>query len=288
MRNATIAGLALGLSMGCGGGGPSVTLRFHPPVGAVYHYGLEQRTQITIGSGPLAGIGAGRQRMMMRMFFTQTVKGAPPDGGTEVDVVFENMTMEIPGVATDQLARELSKLNGMHSTIVYNERGDIVRTSFRPPAGMPREVASQMENGMRTITFGFPEHPVRQGDSWTFETALPIGDVPGADGSKAGSARTTVTVQEIRVAATDTSVVLDLKTEFPKGPVNVTFGGQTGTLKLDGSLAGHQQFSMTRGAILDGMMQGTTKILMIGAALGAKGMDMSTDIETSVFLLPGK
>ena len=287
MRYVTTIGLSLACLTACGKSGPSVTLRFHPPVGAVYHYGLEQRTEISIGSGPLAGIGAGKQRLTMRMFFTQTVKGSTPDGGTEIEVVFDNLTMEIPGVPTDRIAAELSKLNGMRSTVVYNQHGDIVRSNFTPPAGVPPEVANQMNQGVRTITFGFPDHPVRQGDSWSFSTELPMGEVPGTDASKAGSARTTVTVREIRLAAADTSVVLDLKTEFPKGPINMTFNGQTGTLKMDGTLAGHQQFSITRGAVLDGMIQGTTKINMSAAALG-RSMDMTTDTETSIFLLPGK
>ena len=287
MRCVMTIGLSLGLLTACGKGGPSVTLRFHPPVGAVYHYGLEQRTEVSIGAGPLAGTEAGKQRLTMHMFFTQTVKGSTSDGGTEIEVVFENLTMEIPGVPAERIAGELSKLNGMRSTLVYNGRGDIVRTNFTPPAGVPPEVANQMNQGVRTITFGFPDHPVRQGDSWTFTTELPMGELPGTDASKAGSAHTTVTVREIRIAAADTSVVLDLKTEFPKGPINMTFNGQTGTLKMDGTLTGHQQFSITRGAVLDGMIQGTTKINMSAAALG-RSMEMTTDTETSIFLLPGK
>src|SRR3979411_2966589 len=84
---------------GGGGGGPKVALRYHPPAGAVYHYGLEQRTKVSIQSGPLAAMG--NQQLFMRMNFTQTVKGPASGGGTEVDVVFESMTMEIPGGAAD-------------------------------------------------------------------------------------------------------------------------------------------------------------------------------------------
>jgi len=281
--------LALVMLTACGRhSGSSVTLRFHPPAGAVYHYGLEQKTQISIESGPLAGLGMGKQRLTMRMFFTQTVKGAAPEGGTEVEVVFENVTMEMPGVPTAQIASELSKMNGLRSTVVYDERGTIVRSTFTPPPGLDPAVASQMQNGVQSITFGFPDHPVREGDSWTVTTDLPLGQIPGADASRAGSATTTVTVREIRVAAADTSVVLDLKTEFPKGPINVATGGQTGVLRLDGSLAGHQQFSITRGAILDGLISGSTRMNMTGGVLGAKGMDMTTETETSIFLLPGK
>src|SRR5258705_13561274 len=106
----------------CGGGGPKITLSFHPPSGAVYHYALEQRTQVSIESGPLAAMG--KQRVFMRIPFTQTVKGPARGGGTEVDVVFESMTMEMPGVAPDGIAGELARMNGLRSTIVSDERGN--------------------------------------------------------------------------------------------------------------------------------------------------------------------
>ena len=34
-----------------------VALCYHLPAGAVYHYGLEQRTKVSIQSGPLAAMG---------------------------------------------------------------------------------------------------------------------------------------------------------------------------------------------------------------------------------------
>jgi len=88
------------------------------------------------------------------------------------------------------------------------------------------------------------------------------------------------------VAGSDTSVVIDIKTAFPSGPIQVRSGGQAGTLKLEGDLAGHQQFSISRGAILDGTIKGSTRMHMTNAMLGAKGMDMLTDTESSIFLLP--
>ncbi|HYX81485.1 MAG TPA: hypothetical protein VE714_03775, partial [Gemmatimonadales bacterium] len=164
MRHLYAVGLTLGAVSACDKNSPSVTLTFHPPVGAVYHYGLEQRTQISIGSGPLAGLGTGKQRMTMHMFFTQTVKGSTSDAGTEVEVLFENLTMEIPGVPTDRLAGELAKMNGMRSTVVYDQRGKILRSTFTPPPGLNPAVASQMAQGVQSITFGFPDHAVREGD----------------------------------------------------------------------------------------------------------------------------
>jgi len=279
-RHAAVVVLAV---TACGGGGPKVALRFHPPAGAVYHYALEQRTQVSIQSGPLAAMG--KQQLFMRMHFTQTVKG-PSAGGTEVEVVFESMTMEIPGVSPDVVARELAKLNGLRSTVVYDERGKVVRSTFAPAPGAPPELTKQMATGVQTMTFGFPDKPVGQGDSWTMTTELPLPQVPGSNASPAGPAKTTLTVREIRVAGSDTAVVLDIKTAFPSGPIRVSSGGQAGTLKLEGELAGHQQFSISRGAILDGTIKGSTKMHMTNAMLGAKGMDMLTDTESSIFLLP--
>src|SRR6266487_4236599 len=124
-RPAAVLALAVAA---CGGGGPKVALRFHPPAGAVYHYALEQRTDISILSGPLAAMG--KQHFFMRMPFTETVKGPAREGGTEVEVVFESLTMEIPGVPPDRIARELAKMNGLRTRVVYDERGQLVRSNF--------------------------------------------------------------------------------------------------------------------------------------------------------------
>jgi len=280
--------VALSLAVAaCGGagGGPKVALRFHPPAGAVYHYALEQRTLISIESGPLAAMG--KQRLFMRVHFTQTVKG-PTEGGTEVDVVFESMEMEIPGVSQAVIARELAKMNGMRSTLIYSEAGKVVRSHFAPTPGTPAELTRQMSSGVTAMTFGFPDHPVGTGDSWTFTTELPLPQVPGGgtNASQAGPAISTLTVREIRITGADTAVVVDIKTAFPTGPIPISSGGQSGTIKLQGDLAGHQQFSISRGAILDGTVKGSTKMHLASALLGAKGMDMASDIETSIFLLP--
>ena len=267
----------------CGGGGPKVALLFHPPAGAVYHYALEQRTLISIESGPLAAMG--KQRLFMRVHFTQTVKG-PTEGGTEVDVVFESIEMEIPGVSPAVVARELAKMNGMRSTLVYSETGKIVRSHFEPTPGTPAELTRQMSSGVTAMTFGFPDHPVGKGDSWTFTTELTLPQVPGTNASQAGPAISTLTVRDIRITGADTAVVVDIKTAFPTGPIPINSGGQSGTIKLEGDLAGHQQFSISRGAILDGTVKGNTKLHLASAIFGSKGMDMATDIETSIFLLP--
>ncbi len=265
-RHAVVVSLAVA-ACGGGGGGPKVVLRFHPPAGAVYHYALEQRTQVGIESGPLAAMG--KQRLFMRVHFTQTVKG-PTEGGTEVDVLFESMEMEIPGVSPDRIARELAKMNGLRSTIVYDQSGKVVRSNFEPAPGVPPDLTKQMSNGVQAMTFGFPDHPVGK----------------GTNASQAGPAKTTLTVREIRITGADTAVVVDIKTTFPSGPIQVNSSGQTATIKIEGDLAGHQQFSISRGAILDGTIKGSTKMHLASALFGSKGMDMLTDTESSIFLLP--
>jgi len=281
-RHAAVLVLAV---TACGGGGPKVALRFHPPAGAVYHYALEQRTQVSIESGPLAAMG--KQKLFMRVHFTQTVKG-PTEGGTEVDVVFESMEMDVPGVSPDVVARELGKLNGLRSTLVYDETGRIIRSHVEPTPGTPPELTRQMSSGVTAVTFGFPDHPVGKGDSWTITTELPLPQVPGSDASQAGPAISTLTVRDIRITGggADTAVVVDIKTAFPTGPIQINSGGQSGTIKLEGDLAGHQQFSISRGAILDGTIKGSTKMHLASALFGSKGMDMVTDTESSIFLLP--
>jgi hypothetical protein len=250
----------------------------------VYHYGLEQRTKISIQSGPLAAMG--NQQLFLRMHFTQTVKGPASGGGTEVDVMFESMEMEVPGVSPDVIARELAKLNGLRSTVVYDEKGQIIRNTFASAPGLPPEMMKQMTASIKSLTFGFPDHPVGRGDSWTVTTELPLTQVPGANASEAGPTRTTLRVREVRISGADTTVVLDIKTAYPSGPIHLNFSGQQGTLKLDGKLTGHQLFSISRGAILDGTIKGATTMHVTAAMLGTKAMEMVTDTESSIFLLP--
>jgi len=229
----------------------------------------------------------GKQHFFLRMPFTQTVKGPAREGGTEVEVVFESLTMEIPGVSPDRIARELAKVNGLRTTVVYDERGQIVRSHFVPALDQSPDVANQLEMGIKATTLAFPDQPVGRGDSWTITSELPPGQVPGGT-SPAGAGRTTLTVREIRIAGSDTTVVLDIKTTFPSGPIPLAVGSQTGTVRLDGDLAGHQQFSISRGAILDGTIKGSTTVHVAGGMLASKGMDLLTDTESSIFLLPDR
>jgi len=285
MRRVHTGRLLLLTAGACGGHGAKVTLRYRPPAGAVYRYGLEQVTQLHMESGPLAALG--KQQILIRMYFTQTVKGPASGGGTEADVVFDSMTMEMPGLRRG-MQSELAKLQGMRATIVYDDRGQAIRSEFVASPGVSPDLVKQMESGVSAMTFGFPDQPVGQGDSWTTTTELPLAQLPGTNAETAGPARTTLTIREIRIVGSDTSVVVDISTTFPPGPIQLDIAGQRSTLTLEGVLKGQQQFSLTQGAILGGTIKGTTTMNITSPLFGSQPMRMSSETESSISLLPDK
>jgi hypothetical protein len=272
----------------CGDGGSKIAIRYHPPAGAVYHYALEQKTQVTLRSGPLTGLG--KQQLNMRMHFTQVIKGPATGvvGNTEVEVTFDSTSMEMPGVPADAMERELAKMRGLRSTVVFDERAQIVRTDFGQHQDATPEMRNQMAAGIKAMTFAFPEQPVGRGDSWSVNTELPIGELPGNDASQAGAARTTLTVREIHAEGADTTVVLDIKTEFPTGPVRLTIAGQQGTMTMSGALTGNQRFSVTRGAVTEATLKGAMTMNVTIAMFGAQKMVMMSETENALRLVDAK
>ncbi len=148
--------------------------------------------------------------------------------------------------------------------------------------GVAPELSSQLAVGLKAMVFPLPEEPVGPGDSWTVATELPVGQLPGA--SRSGASRTKLTVREIRVAGSDTTVLLDVETTFPTDPIALTVGGQPATVRLSGSLAGDQVFSLSRGVVMSGTIKGTMKMNVSSAALGRQGMVLSSENQTSLKL----
>src|SRR5438874_13495732 len=79
-RSLALAATLLVTVGGCRGGasGPKVTLRYHPPAGAAYHYTLDQQYAMRIEGGPMSALP--EQTFRMRIYYTQRVKG-PTQGG---------------------------------------------------------------------------------------------------------------------------------------------------------------------------------------------------------------
>jgi hypothetical protein len=274
---------------GCRGGasGPRVTLRYHPPAGAAYHYTLDQQNAMRIEGGPMSAMP--EQTFRMRMYYTQLVKG-PAQGGVAVTVTFDSTSMDAPGMGPGAMRPALDRMRGMRSEIVYDERMHVLSAAFTGLTGAPSPVTEQLGSSMKSMAYSLPEGPVGVGDSWVAEHELPLGH-QALNASQPLKSRTKITVKEIQIAGADTSVLLGIETSFPDEPITLTQprqGGapQTGTLRLSGNLSGEQLYSLKRSAQVRAMMGGTIK--MKSATAGQPEMTMAMTQQTSLQLTEAK
>ena len=286
-RPTLLAATALAALLGCRGRpastGTKLTLRYHPPAGAAYHYALEQQNTMTFEGGPMAQLG--EQQVTLRMYYTQSVTG-PTEGGIGVTVNFDSTTMDSPMMGAGAMAPALERMRGLTSALVYDDRMHVMRAAFSGVAGMPSPMVEQMGKTLKGMAFPLPEDPVGVGDSWVAETELPLGQVAGAGAPL--KAKTKLTVREIQVAGADTAVLLGVETTFPGDPVTVMQQGQTVTLKLSGGLTGEQLFSVTKGAAVRSAMGGSMRINVRGGQAGPEGMTVAMQQQTSLRLTATK
>lgn len=263
--------------------GAKIALRYHPPAGAVYHYVLEQMSRVTMPSGgsPLGAIAP--QEMLLRLYSTHTVKGPAAGGGTEVEIRIDSATMDMPGMPS-ALGDQVAGLRGSSSITVFDDRFQLMGTDLRGMQSAPPDVVNQMLAVLKGMAYAFPDQAVGRGDSWDLSIELPIEQFGGIDASKAGSARTTLTVREIRATAADTAVVLDIKTTFPTGPIELTVAGQRATMTLSGEMTGYQEFSISRGTVVDGSIKGQSMIDISVPTLPMRAMAVTTQTASSIRL----
>ena len=248
---------------GCRGGasGPKVTLRYHPPAGAAYHYALDQQNAMRFEGGPMGAVP--EQTFRMRMYYTQLVKGPAP-GGVAVTVTFDSTSLDAPGMGAGAMRPALDRMRGMRSDVVYDDRMHVLSAAFTGLTGAASPVTEQLGSSLKAMAFPLPEGPVGVGDSWVAEHELPLGR-QALNASRPLKSRTRITLKEIQIAGADTSVVLGIETHFPDEPITLTQQGeggapQTGTLRLSGSLSGEQVYSLQRSAQVRAMMGGTIKM----------------------------
>ena len=274
---------------GCRGGtsGPKITLRYHPPAGAAYHYALDQQNAMRIEGGPMGALP--EQTFRMRMYYTQRVTG-PAQGGVAVTVTFDSTSLDGPGMSAGAMRPALDRMRGMRSDVVYDDRMHVLSAAFTGLAGAPSPVTEQLGSSMKSMTFPLPEGPVGVGDSWVAEHELPLAQ-QALNSSRPLKSRTKITVKEIQISGADTSVVLGIETSFPDEPITVAQPGeggapQTGTLRLSGALSGEQVYSLRRSAQVRAMMGGTIK--MKSGAAGRGEMTMAMTQQTSLQLTEAK
>lgn len=287
-RSLALAATVLVAVGGCraGASGPKVTLRYHPPAGAAYHYTLDQQNTMRIEGGPNA---MPEQTFRMRMYYTQLVTG-PAQGGVAVTVMFDSTSLEAPGMGPGAMQPALDRMRGMKSDVVYDERMHVLSAAFSGLTGAPSPVTEQLGSSMKSMAFPLPDQPVGVGDSWVAEHELPLGR-QALNASRPLKSRTKITVKEIQIAGADTSVLLGIETTFPEDPITLTQRGeggapQTGTLRLSGSLSGEQVYSLKRSAQVRAMMGGTIK-MKTGTA-GQPEMTMAMTQQTSLQLTEAK
>jgi len=277
------AGLALGLAaLGCGKerSATKLTLRYHPPVGASYHYALEQHNSMKLEGGPMGQLG--EQKFTTRMYFTQSV-GGPAPGGIATTIRFDSTAIESSMMPPGSLAPVLNGMRGLKGQVVYDDRMNVLHAELAPVRGLPPQIMEQLGGHIEGMVFPLPEQPVGVGDSWTTETALPVGEI----GSGTARAHTKLTLKELNAGGPDTTILVGVETTFPGDPITVTGdGGARQTLKLTGGLAGEQLFSVTRGAAVRSSMGGNMRVNVSGGPQGA--MQMSLQHLTSLQLNEAK
>src|SRR5438477_13145227 len=150
---------------GCRGGasGPKVTLRYHPPAGAAYHYALDQQNAMRIEGGPMSAMP--EQTFRMRMYYTQLVKG-PAQGGVAVTVTFDSTSIEAPGMGPGAMGPALDRMRGMKSDVVYDERMHVLSAAFTGLTGAPSPVTEQLGASMKGMAFPLPEGRAGVDDAW--------------------------------------------------------------------------------------------------------------------------
>jgi len=288
-RSLALAATVLVTMGACRGGasGAKITLRYHPPTGAAYHYSLDQQNAMRIVGGPMSALP--EQTFRMRMYYTQLVKG-PAQGGVAVTVTFDSTSLDAPGMGPGAMRPALDRMRGMRSDVVYDDRMHVLSAAFTGLTGAPSPVTEQLGSSMKSMAFPLPEAPVGVGDSWVAEHELPLGH-QALNASGPLKSRTKITVKEIQIAGADTSVLLGIETSFPEAPITLMQRGeggarQTGTLRLSGNLSGEQLYSLHRSAQVRAMMGGT--ITMKTGTTGQPEMTMAMTQQTSLQLTEAK
>lgn len=244
-----------------------ILLRYHPRAGTVYHYVLDQTSSFAPDSGPP---GDSSTRSTMTLSFSQAVGARGPEG-YPVTVTLDSSRLASPMLNPEAARSAAQQLSGLQVTAVLDDRLHLVRNDLSALEGLPAMVREQVQLGLRAAALVFPEEPVGTSDSWTNQTELPFAELTAGTPFRVA---TRITIRDISVSRGDTLVRLGVETELPDHPLRFAFGGQLVTVRLRGGITGNQVFSLTRGAVVSGILGGTVHLHVAGGFLGDEGMAM--------------
>ena len=151
-----------------------ILLRYHPPVGAAYHYVLDQTSRFA----PDAAGTDSAPANTMSLAFTQTI-GASAAGGVPVTTLLDSARVASPMLSPEAAEDAARRLRGVHLTSVFDDQLRLVRNDFTALERLPSIVGDQVLLGFRAAAVPFPEQPVGPGDRWTNQVELPFGQIPG-------------------------------------------------------------------------------------------------------------
>jgi hypothetical protein len=261
VRVAALAGLVV---LAACGDRTTLTLRFQPAEGASFRYALEQEVGMRVEGD--SGSADGRQDITITIAFTQSVRG-PVEGGTEVRLRVDSVTMSSPQLPPQLMANAAGMLRGLETAIVFDSRMQAVRSSVADPGRAPPQLAAQIASSLRGASFPLPEGPVRVGETWTVEAPAPTGQIPGLSGPLMLTSR--LRIDRFRVDGADTVVHIRIETRFPEGPITLDTAMAGGSVRIEGKLEGEQEYSLSRQTLVTSTLGGTVRTSVSGGMLAS-------------------
>lgn len=260
------------------GDATTLTLRYAPTAGSSFRYALEQQVAMRM-EGDSAPPNA-KQDMTITIAFAQSVRG-PVEGGIEVRLRVDSVTLASPEVPPQVMAEASRVLRGLETAIVFDARMQPVRSAVADSGGVPPQLAGLIASSLRGATFPLPEGPVRVGETWTVEVPAPAGQIPGL--SRPIMLTSRLRIDRFRVNGADTIVHIQVEMGFPRDPIRLEFDSPESTVRFAGTLRGEQEYSLGRHALVRSSLSGTVRTTMAGGSMG--NGTMTVDQHTTMRLL---
>ncbi len=254
-----------------------ILLRYHPPTGATYAYQLDQTSRI----GPDTMASDSTNQNVLHLAFRQSIGVVTPESVT-VTATLDSARVSSPMLSPAAARDAAQQLQGVRLTALFDQQQRLIREDWAGIRRLPGVVGDQLQLVFRAAAVTLPDRPVGSGDSWTNTVELPFGQMAGGAPL---TATTRVSVQDLRVVAGDTIARLIVATGVPDRPMRFSFGGQSISVRLMGTITGDQTFSVTRGALVDANLGGTILVRVNGGVFGPQGLTMRVDQQGAMRLV---